>query len=39
MPPSLKQIKYYLKKEKRANKTQLAEINEEIIAEKFASFV
>ena len=39
MPPSLKQIKNYLKKEKNANKRQLAEIDEGNVAEKFTLFV
>ena len=35
----LKQIKNYLKREKNANKRQLAEIDEENVAEKFTLFV
>ena len=38
MPPSLKQIKIYLKKERNVNKAQLDQINEENIVEKFALF-
>jgi hypothetical protein len=32
-------MKNYLKKEKNANKRQLAEINEDNVAEKFTLFV
>ena len=38
MPPSLAQIKTYLKKEKNASKSQLNSITEANVAEKFALF-
>ena len=38
MPPSLNQIKNYLREEKGANKSQLSAINEENVAQQFASF-
>ena len=38
MPPSLAQIKKYLKKVKNASKTQLDSITEVNVAEKFALF-
>ena len=38
MPPSLNQIKKYLKKEKNASKSQLDSITETNVAEKFALF-
>ena len=35
MPPSIKQIKMYLKKEKKVSKSVLDEINEDNIVQKF----